>query len=495
MSLFSVSEQNQGLMTLVLTQSWSRWVHRRVDHVSFEDLSTVVVRASLDFTLPEDASATVTRPSGRSIVLVPLSLFLKRRMSAFSLRDESERALPALTRQKADRVGAAALWAQAHLVRLEVPEELRPPEVIPERIERTFIEIASSRQDIALASRAWLVENRERTDECDACAAWRQLLRHSARFKALSRKFADAYLLLTPMPIEDSQRRRVLKLSYETPRLLGGARSGPFRESPEGSFVRGPRARVRQLATMSSLRPYPMYFRTGVVGRSRCYHQEAEVPTGLQLTGVQLGVYDSQENRRIGEPDILFGKFRRAHLHITDAPSGAFGVTQLLVRARINNIARTAWLASGVSLVLLIAASVLAIVAPSTLTDITALLLVPPAALSAYIARPTEPLVASEVLFGLRLAAATSSGIAFFGAGAAAVGRRCSTKVLSSTKPTATVVTTCSTRTGALVALIVLVIASAALFALHAIIRHNINRPPEHGHFRALQAFYRASEV
>jgi hypothetical protein len=496
LSIFSEPEQNQGLMTLALMQSWPEWVHRRVDHITFDDLTAVAVRASLDFTVPEETWATASHSDGTPVVFVPLSLFLKQRITAFSLRDESDRALPILTRPTADRVTGAALWAQAHLVRLQAPADIAlPPELMPERIERTIMEIATARPDPALESRAWLVERSDRTDECDACFAWRRLLRHSSRFKALSLKFTDAYTLITPMALPNVQSRRVIKLTYEAPRLLGGARQGPFQEeSPEGSFVKGLRARARQLGTMSSLRPYPMYFRTGVVGRSRCYHQEAEVPPGLQLTAMQLGLYDSHDGRRVDQPDILIGKLRRAHLHVADVPSGAYGVTQLLVRGRINNIARSAWLASAMSLVLLIAASALAIIFPSVLTEITALLLVPPAILSAYIARPTEPLVATEVLFGLRLIAAMSSGVAFFGAGAAAVGARCTTKVLSVTKSPATVTTSCSSRPGALIALLVLTIIAAVLFVVHTLIRRNINQPPEHQHFRALQRFYRGSQ-
>ena len=423
------------------------------------------------------------------MVFVPLSLLEKRRLVSFSLRDEAEHALPVLTRPRVDALGAAVLWAQARDVRELAHGSLRPPEVLPSRIENAFKTLAGSRASSALAIRSWLVDRTGQGDECDACFAWRKLFRESARFKALSRQLVDAYVLVTPMGLDDARSRRVLKLTYEAPRLLGGARQ-PFRPSADGAFVTGLHARFRQLQTMSSLRPYPVNFQTGVVGWSRCYHQEAEVPEGLQLTAARLAVYDPADNMRQGPPDLVYGKLQRADLHVSDAPAGAYALTQLQIRARINNVARTAWLASGLSLVLLVAASVLAVIAPSVLTGITALLLVPPAVLSAYIARPTEGVVTAEILFGLRLTAAVSSVIAFFGAGAAAVGPSCATEVHGLTRPSAVIATSCATRTPALVVLLCLTVAGAALFALHTVIRHYINRPPEHEHFRALRQFY-----
>jgi hypothetical protein len=359
--LLTEAEQNQGIATLQLMQSWPNWVHRRVDHISFDDLTSVVVRASLDFTLPDGTVATGRGPDDSPRVFVPLALFLKGRLTGFSLRDESDGALPAVTRTKADRIGVGMLWAQAQIVRLNVPETADLSEKMPERIEQTFASIASKGVVDARQARAWLVERSERTDECDLCYAWRRLLRHSQRFKALSRKLAGAYVLLTPMTVEQTRTRRVIKLEYESPRLLGGARPGPFHESPEGAFVQGFKARVRQLGAKSSLYPYPVYFRTGVVGRSKCYHQEAEVPPGLQFTAARLGLYDSINHNRHGVPDLLFGKLRHAHLHVADVSSNAYGITQLYIRSQINYIARAAWLASGASLVLLCVATALAL--------------------------------------------------------------------------------------------------------------------------------------
>jgi hypothetical protein len=488
-SIFTKADQAQGATTLALQQFWPDWVHRRVDHLKFDNLTTVAVRASLDFTVPDYARATAINPAGPPIVFVPVSLFLKSRVTALRLCGEAGEELPLLTRPRVGLVGAAMLWVQAQLVRTEVPADITPPEIIPERVERAFRTIAAGSLQEALVAHAWLVEDDGIGDECMNCRSWRRALRHSARFKSLSRKLASSYMLITPMLVQDTQRRRVLELSYETRRLLGGARSGPFLDSPDGSFVKGLRARLRQLGTMSSLYPYPIYFRTGVVGRSRCYHQQADVPPGLQLTAGRLGIYDSRDNTRQGAPDVLFGKLQRAQLHVAHAPADTYGVTQLLVRARISNIARTAWLASGLSAAMLVGAATLAIVIPSSLTSLVALLLVPPAALSAYIARSTEPLVSSEVLFGLRLIAAVSAGVVLLAAGAAAVGKRCTT-INAPVGKANTVV--CTTRPGALAVLIVLVVLAILTFGLLEAIRHNINRPPEHRYFRALQQFYEA---
>jgi uncharacterized BrkB/YihY/UPF0761 family membrane protein len=111
--------------------------------------------------------------------------------------------------------------------------------------------------------------------------------------------------------------------------------------------------------------------------------------------------------------------------------------------------------------------------------------------LSAYIAQQNEPLVASEVLFGLRLSAAVSASIAFFAAGTAAVGKDCTSSIdQSALAALQQIQTTCTTRPAALIILIALVTASAMMLAFHSAIRRVINRPPEHKRLKLLQQRY-----
>lgn len=487
MPAFTASEKSSGIVTLRLIQSWPEWVRRRVDYLTVDDVVTVQVRASLDFELPPHAHPTGTTVGGESIVFVPLALFDKQRMTRFSLRDETDRALSILIQPKVARIGAATMWAQAQLARVSAPH-LNVPREMPAAIQAMLVDIAGQRRSDALKALERLIAADAREGDDEACAAWRRLMRHSPRFVALARKLAETYLLITPLKQDDARRGRLLKLSYETPRLQGGGRPGPFADStPEGPFVSGVRARLRQLATVSSLMPYPVYVRTGVVGRSQCYHQEAEAPEGLQITGARLSIYSTSDDALLCPPDVVYGKLQRAHLHVAGVDGDAYGITQLLLRTRISNIARTAWLASGVTLVLLIAVALLAAFLPGSVTSVVALLLVPPAALSAYVARPSEPLVSNEVVFGLKMIAATSALCAFLAAGLAAVGKHCVTLVPPMSTVAQKLEAECETRPVALAAIIVLVVLSAAVFVILEVIRRRINTPPELQEFRELQ--------
>jgi hypothetical protein len=281
------------------------------------------------------------------------------------------------------------------------------------------------------------------------------------------------------MPHEDAQRNRILKLSYETTRLTGADRPSPI--------VGRPRAWLRELATYCSLQPYSVGVGTSVVGRSQCYHQEFEAPDGLQITGALLRIHRSTDATLVCPPDVVYGKLQRAHLHVAGIQGDAYGITQLLLRVRISNIARTAWMASGVTVALLTAVAALAAFLPGAVTSVVALLLVPPAALSAYVARPAEPLVSNVIVFGLRMIAATSALCAFVAAGVAAIGKHCVSELRTLGPDIDRTVTRCDTRPAALVAIVVLVVLSAMILVLLEVVRRRINNPPEHAEFKSLQ--------
>lgn len=478
---FTASDIDAGIVTLGLIQSWPKWVHRRVDYLTVDDVVTVQVKASFDFSLPSTAHPTSTWLDDTQLVFVPLSLFRKQRMTRFSLRDECDRSLSILTQPKVARIGAATLMAQAQQARLKAPAEMEVPKEMPASIRAALLLIAGERRSVAVEALAQVTSHDYSDAPDDDSMAWRRLLAHSPRFEALAQKMAEAYLLITPMAHEDARRRRILKLSYETPRLQGTGRAGPFADTtPAGLFAPGAKPRLRQLLIASSLMPYPIYISTGVVGRSRCYHQEAEAPAGLQITRATISIYDTVDDRQVGSSDLVYGKLQRAHLHVAGVPANSYGVTELLLRTRISNIARTAWLASGVTLVLLIAVAALAAFLPASVTSVVALLLVPPAALSAYVARPSEPLVSNEVVFGLKMIAATSALCAFLAAGLAAVGKDCVTTIPPFAKTAQTVDTDCQMHGEALVGILILVVVSIVVWGLLEIIRRRINTPPEH---------------
>lgn len=89
-----------------------RWVHRRVETVTFNDDASLRRHTSVDFTLPSFIDPKAHDPSGQ-VVYVPLSLLEKRVLENFDIRDEAGTALPVLPRRQNARVATEVLVQQA----------------------------------------------------------------------------------------------------------------------------------------------------------------------------------------------------------------------------------------------------------------------------------------------------------------------------------------------------------------------------------------------
>ena len=104
----------QGAAVLSLNEEWSDWVHRRVEQVTLADPSVSERRVSVDFTLaPDPETPAVPSEAGPPRYLVPVTWITKHRITNFSLRDETGRALPVLTQRQTAVVASAMLAVAA----------------------------------------------------------------------------------------------------------------------------------------------------------------------------------------------------------------------------------------------------------------------------------------------------------------------------------------------------------------------------------------------
>ncbi len=103
-----------GVITYGLISQWDRWVKRRVEQVELISDAAARRRLSVDFRVHRTLFGEGVVKEGhatapRVLHYVPLTLLHKAPVANFDLRDESQKAIPLLTKRKTAAVGAAAL--------------------------------------------------------------------------------------------------------------------------------------------------------------------------------------------------------------------------------------------------------------------------------------------------------------------------------------------------------------------------------------------------
>jgi hypothetical protein len=359
------------------------WVHRRVESVTFTDVSTVRRRVSVDFTLPHGLPA-VTKPDGKRIQLVPLTLLAKRRLRRFDLRDEQGRSLPLLTATQNGAVATAMLEALAESI-------LRDGELNDE--VRSILQRIAAHEP--RGAEAALLELRAAT------GPQREILRHlnhEPQFYALAQDLALNFAALTFLAESDGVRR-IVKFAYD--------------ERPSHGFLKG--KAIEQLGWRAS----EFRFVTPSVDDAQSYHFEIEAPIELGIVTASLDV-KGPTGETWGDADD--GVLRTAHLYVSDVSRGARGIATVKLLPRRAGLVRSSMLAT------VFVASVLTwarfhLLSLSTDVDgAIPLLLALPGLLAAYTARPGEHALATEMLLGLR-ALVLGSGLCSFMAAGALAGR------------------------------------------------------------------------
>lgn len=427
-------ERLVGLLTLELLDTWTAWVKRRVEAVSFPDVATQARHISVDFELPstvlaaaararrarEDHDATVdpdqagvadvwVAGASRDFVLVPLTVMRKQGLTRFSLRDERGTALPLLTRDQTGAVATAVLVTFAEGI-------AATGDTLPHELRTELVSIATLPPTESTA--VWEALDKAKGKESPLCVAWRERLVTSERFMAMALDLAQNFLLLTRVEAEPG-RRRIIKISYEHHLL------------PTSSDATAT-AKLRRLRRAIGWGAHTERIDTPAVGLGRCFHLEVEAPEGAQVTRARLRTEpraragtERRARRYPDFPEAISDGRQRVHLHVS-VPSSYTGHATVFMRPRPSTIVRAATLTAMLTTGLLTVVALRPTSFQTNLGAAAALLLIVPGGLSGYVARPREPHVATQMLLGLRLLALSCGLWAFSAAATLVAGRSCS---------------------------------------------------------------------
>jgi hypothetical protein len=484
----------QGGMILALIETWSDWVHRRVEYVTLSEPQTSERRISVDFTLAHDpAIAPLYGASQAETYLVPVACIEKHRMTRFSIRDEAQHALPAWTQEQTATIATAVLVEAATDV-VQPPTELvgrltadlPTPPSIPKDILTDLWFIVSAHQDEALERwQDFAAVPEGLTDEQEAeSRQWRHDMIRSNAFVALANDFARSFLVITPLMGEKGSRR-IVKMSFEERRQdtpIAGGRDDGLSGATAGYRLPGKlRTVIWQVQRFLGLRAKRIVLPAASIGRAQCFHLEIDVPEGIRLTHAKLRAYSAekvisdvaQARQNNGRwVDVVTKSTQCVHLHLANVPRRLTGAGVLALRIGDGLVVRGAL----VNAAFTTAALIIVAVDPGAFIRDTdsavAVLLGIPGGISLYIARSREPGMSTSMHAGIRLLALTNAVVAFGAVVLILTGGKC--EVMPKTGKEA-----CTQWSGMNLSLLVLVIV-AGLMLMSLTLAYGFSRwPPE----------------
>jgi hypothetical protein len=399
--------EDLGVIAVQLALSFPEWVRRRRFIVSYVDDTTIQQRMSVDFVLPEaDWFWSTITPQPGSTIYAPLYLPAKETLDQFTAYDEERRHLPMLP--TADN-GALAVAGLLPLVRGLARERLSPG-----RLRQVLPGLEAELTSVVMASKRDGAPTTDQVLESALSGALGEILTEEDETKAVVRDLAGGFLMLVPVtyrPRED----RLLKAEWDIPNYWIGQRGakGPMRWAQSA---------LASVAWADKRQNIPNL----QIGWARSTHVEIVSPPDVEMTGVSLRArqYDGRYAQRgpVGTTRSVFNK-PRATLNVAPRAAASLldrdpvrretAAKELLqargdiatVEVRFRSPASGVLVAATIASVML---SVLMWVASEHLGSLdrqtfSAVLLVFPAILAAYLLRPGEHAFARRLLAGVRL--------------------------------------------------------------------------------------------
>ena len=308
---------------------------------------------------------------------VPLGFLLKQPLRNFDLRDEAGASLPLLTKEQNAVSAFTALLTYADALAgpylsAQVVDHLRT--IATGDLDAAGDALSSFRSGVS--------------------PLHRDLMGDSV-FEQLATTLAHNFILLVPLHAEEG--RRVVKFSYVEPLLW-----------PE-------RDRASFLSTLGWI-PTPLEFETPAIGEAKSYHFEFTAPPGLGIVRSRMDVEDD------GQPETVYEDpepLTETHLYVSDRRPQERGRAHVWLEPFRSGLVRVSTAAVLVnSLILTLAYFRLDEVAKAATAS---LLVAIPGLISAFISRPGEHAVATQMLFGVR-AVVGASGLVVFLAGLSLIG-------------------------------------------------------------------------
>lgn len=433
-----LSEQDfiQGGMILELIETWSNWMHRRVEYITLSEPQTSERRVSVDFTLAPAAGTTPVH-GGRDTpaYLVPVAWIEKHRMTRFSLRDEDQSALPVWT-QLQTAVIATAILAEAATDIVQPPTDLlqgiaaklrlpKPPSIPRDVLHDLWFIAAAHPEDAIERWESFSTPPRDldNTDDRTKSKDWRHKMVDNTDFVDLASDFARNFLIVTPLKGEPGSRR-IIKLSFEERRkdtpITGDPDDGM---SPSGHKVPGTlRTFMWQVQRFLGWRAKRIVLPASSVSRAECFHLEIDVPEGIRLTRAKLRAYlptkvvgdtSAAQHNNDNLVDVVTKSTQCVHLHLANVPRRFTGASILALRIGDGLIVRGALINAvfTTAVLTLVAADPGRLIRDPATT--VAVLVGIPGGISLYIARSREPGMSTSMHAGIRLLALVNALAAF----------------------------------------------------------------------------------
>jgi hypothetical protein len=438
---------DQGIAILLLLAQARDWAARRVETVDFNDDTTVVRKASVDFRLP-DYTPHQAESGGRTIYLVPLTWIKKgRRLKKFDIRAEDGKAISLIRTGHRDDLLIRGLIALGETV--VFGEQAVDPRLDRDlEVDLATIVVGSPRDAEAIMSRLEAAQpgtQRYRLMHDEALPDNRSV------FSVLLRRLRYNTIMIVRVD-DDVDRQRIIKYCYEEPFGFGHheLRRDDLQEELdelEGEELGQRRRRRKKLTPRQRAeeylgwRPVRTDFSAPAVQDAASYHLEVVAPPGVDITGAVLLAGRARDDKAQVRQDLQPGGVSRVHLLLREreVPPGAEGKAQVWLRPSPHEFLQALLAAVLIAVVLLLGAAWVGMsyskLAPATATrQITAqgtvssgqgdeqgntaatLLLVLPAVLATLLVRPTEHAMASKLLQKARMQVILSCAIAYVAA-------------------------------------------------------------------------------
>lgn len=375
----SVGSSSLGAGIALLVLRWNRWVHRRVELVTFTEEGVRRRSTNLEFTIP----GWLEVPSESSQqVLLPVTRLQKRVFTNFDLRDEAGDHLPLLTAAEANEVVVPALWIFATaVVGDELPDDVKCD--IRAIVTQTPTEARNSLNAfIAPASASTQVRKR---------------LADTPPFWELLAALATHYLLLIQVSAEHG-RRRVISFSYDE----------DARPLPIGVY--------RRVLQGIGWKANKVWVPAQNLGDVASFHLEVAAPEGQQVSTRYFWM-NPPEAATTYPDEAKKGRYQRARFYIRGAPPGAAALATVNFRPRSSTFVRAGALTAVFTVALLGTAAFRLTPLRNAVEATAALLLVVPTGLAAFAARPVDDPVANNSLFLLRILTLVPGICSFLAAG------------------------------------------------------------------------------
>lgn len=371
-----------GQINGALLRRGGYWIHRRKESVSILDETALQRQVSVDFTLPDvipgcGREPHVKHPAGGEPVYCPPLFVLPKapaNLMAFDLLDESGVSLPLMTRIDNARVSAATLIELARIVLTDNALNLSAG------LEARLRLIASADEPHPTIAAARLA----RADSQDPNETELIALRSDGAFMWWLRTLAHSSIVVVPYR-DPTVRRKIFRLSYQQPitySLPMTARLGwsTYKVVVDSSWI-----------------------------DARNFHFEAEAPPGLRIVSATL-TDDEQPSVRNE------GFLRRVHLYRPGAERAGAGTAALSLHVNGQGFVGGALLASGLVLGAVLGCLAEAKHIAENPTSAPALLLLLPALIASYVARPDQHALTTRLLSSARRLLLIAGGAAYISA-------------------------------------------------------------------------------